>query len=204
MQNVIGYSLKEKSIKAKARSLIEYLKRYNTFWISYKGEKYLCLELIPDERITFKLGRFNDLGIWINSSDGRDYLDFDIIINIDGSASIRREDGEEIVIEGIADPYHIMNDEWFDGDYNFFKPEYTDEQRSYQKGDLFYCVVDLYKIGRLKDDDNNYLKDLFGLYENRKMTLTICYICNLITHKVLSMVIYDMKNKKPVGKLQYA
>ena len=203
MQNVIGYPLKEKNIKAKVRSLIECLKRYNTYWISYRGEKYLCLELVPDERITFKLGRFNDLGVWLNSSDGSDYLDFDIIINIDGSISIRREDGEEIVIEGVADPNHVVNDKWFDGDYNFFKPEYTDEQRSYQKGDLFYCVVDLYKIGKLKDDDNNYLSDLFGLYENRKMTLTMCYICNLITHKVLSMVIYDMKNKKPVGKLQY-
>ena len=204
MQNVIGYPLKEKNTKAKARSLIEYLKRYNTYWISYRGEKYLCLELISNERITFKLGRFNDLGVWLNSSDGRDYLDFDIIINIDGSITIRREDGEEITIEAIADPYHIVNDEWFDGDYNFFKPEYTDEQRSYQKGDLYYCVVDMYKIGKLKDDDKNYLSDLFGLYENRKMTLTICYICNLATHKVVDMVVYDMKNKKPVGKLQYA
>ena len=197
----------------KIDKLMAYLKQYNTYWVTYKGNKYLCLELTPSnndligtKHISFKLGRFNDSGIWLNSSNGCDYLDFDVTYaNNADTIIIYREDGVIIKIECINDSCHTINNNWFDGDFNFFKPEYTDEQRSYQNGDLYYCVVDMYKLGEFKNrEDEEYLRDLFGCFENSKRTLTICYVCNLKTKQVTDMGVYDLVNKKVVGILKYA
>lgn len=201
------------NFQEKTKRLLNYLQKYNTYIVTVKDKTFLCLDLSYAGIITFKLGRFNMLCTYLNSENGYDFCDFEAEYK-DNIVTVKCGKNT-ITVECINDPDHIINHKKFNGGWNLFKEEYTDFKRSYTQDGLYYCVIDLFKIGKLSDRDHRVFENIFtpynqhaplNIYDIRDrsgLTLTICYICNLETHTVDECVVWDIVNQRAVGKVMF-
>lgn len=201
------------SIQEKTKQLLNFFKKYNTYIVTVKDKTFLCLDLSYAGIITFKLGRFNMLHTYLNSENGYDFCDFEAEYK-DDTVTVKCG-SNTIIVECINDPDHIINHKMFNGDWNLFKEEYTDLKRSYEQDGLYYCVIDLFKIGKLSDSDSKVFERIFAPYgqyaplniydirDRSGLTLTICYICNLKTHTVDKCVVWDIVNQRAVGEIEF-